>query len=214
MVELNRISETDIAAYFACNLSADRRDNIEQSLVADHDIMDEFFALYHITNAVDDRAAGSAPPELVRNAIALCPNNEELIDVVLGIAGNLIKVLNYGNGVDLSFSQPAFSVRSAAEAASSLIVIRKACGNVDAELYFENTGEGLCTISIFVPEFANYRTEHLRAELILDGKIIESEQLAAGICTFDKVEPGKYSVIFRKNRKFMGDIIVSITELS
>jgi hypothetical protein len=214
MVKSNRISETDIAAYFACNLPDDKREEIERFLAEDNDTMDEFLALYHISNAVDDRSAGSAPPQLVRDAIDLLPKNEGLIDVVLGIAGNLIKVLSYGNGVDLSFYQPGFSLRNAVEATSSLIVIRKACSDVDAELYLENTGKGLCVINVLVPGFTNERIDHLRAELILGGKIIASEQLAGGKCMFDKVEPGKYSVVFRKNRKLLGDIIISITELS
>ena len=212
-MKTNLITETDIAAYLEGGLAADRRKEIEQLLALDLDFFDEVFALYHISQADSGRAEEGVPSWLIRDVIALGRTNESFFDLALGLAGDMIRVLSHGSGIDLSFPEAVLPLRAGGRVTSRMVVIKKSCEDLDAELHVEKTGAGFCTIRVVVPEFRDVLTCQLRAEIILDGKVLASEGLSGGCGVFDTVSPGKYHITLRKDRRILGDFTISISEL-
>ncbi|TAN38348.1 MAG: hypothetical protein EPN25_13915 [Nitrospirae bacterium] len=213
-MKAERAKETDIAAFFEGRLSGERRQEIEAFLAKDPCLIDELLALYRTGHSSAGPEAGPVPEGLLRHVISLSPSDKGLFDVVLGLIGNTIRVLISDSGTDISRPQVSYALRSNGSQEPEVVVIRKSFDEFDLELDVQRSRGGLCTIIVDVPAARNVRSDHLRAELLSEGRIIASEHLAGGRSVFEELGPGRYSVIIRKNGKVFGSITLKIKEMS
>jgi len=211
-VKTDSIRETDIAAWIEGRLGEARRQEVEKLLAADPGLFDEFVALQRLLQMPVDASGLTAPGELVNEARSTYPGSGGLVDVVLGIVDNALRVLSHGAGVRLSFPELSCAIRAAVMVPAGLVVIRKSFDEVDVELDVERTGEGSCTIRVLMPSDPAVPYDHMRAELISEGRVIASELLPGGKGTFESIGPGRYRVVFRKSQRNIGDITIKFTE--
>jgi len=211
-VNFTRCKETQIAAYLEGRLSEEEKNKVEEALAEDDKALEELLALHRISRAAPEGELEHAPSRIIERAVGLASAQKSIYDVVLEYSRRMLHVLDPGAMGTVSLMPVPESLRAEEAVAAPTIVVRKNLPAGKAALYIESAGAGLCTITVSLPEQDRAMSGRLRAEVEHGGRVLASEYLEEGRAVFEKLEPGRYKIVLRRNRANMGDFSVRIIE--
>ena len=205
------LSEYQMGAYMEGNLSPDMKEAAENHFASCSQCWSEFLAMNRVILKESDGTEREVPGHLVKSAVALFPEKSGLFDVVLKLLRDTVDVVQCAHDVTLFTPLPVSGLRSGKLVRPEMVVLKKAFKNMDVQLDVEKVSETLCNIRIAVDTGKQKDLlKCLRAELIAEGRVLDSEPLEAGEMVLEDIGTGRYTIKIMRKGKMVGQISLKL----
>ncbi|MBI5664007.1 MAG: hypothetical protein HZC49_02785 [Nitrospirae bacterium] len=204
------LSEAEIGAYLEGRLSSDGKESFEGHLVECKICRREFAAITRVIVRKDDFAE-EAPAHLIKNAINLFPEKNSVVDVIVNLIKDSIKVLYCSQDINIFTPTPVPALRGEKGPRPEMVILKKSFEDIDVELDIEKAAGSLCNIRVAVDDIRKKTLMNtVRVELLSEERELASDLLEDGEAVLEDVGLGSYTIKIHKKGKILGEIALKI----
>ncbi len=203
--------EAMIGAYMEGKLSAEEKAGIDRYCALSQELKEELGVIDSLLKDTD-RPESDAPPEyVIHEAIGFYPKSDGLIDAVVRLAKNAVKIITHLEDVSIIVPTAAQALRAAEAISPTMVILRKSFEKIDAECYIEKVSGGLCTMKVVISDKgAGTYHVNIRVEVRARGRVLVSGLLERGELLLEDIVPGRYTIDIRANGQTLGQIALKI----
>ena len=204
------LSESELGAYIEGRLLPDKKESIDNHLVECNNCWEDFVsvnrAVIQQLPVIDD-----VPEHLIRKVVERYPEKHSLFDIVIGFAGDVLKIDHFSAGFNMLSSLPAAAVRGSRNVPPGMVILKKSFEDMNVELDIEKVGANLCNIKVMIDDVkSEVLMNTLRVELVTGERELVSNLIEDGETILEDIASGKYTIKIHKNGKTLGEIALKI----
>ena len=203
------ISEIELAAFLDERLDPAGQARFAQVLERNAELQES--AALTRTVLLDNEEHGTAPRHRELKAAALCPKNNDLLDLVISLAQGVISVVRSAPGITLVEPMHYAVVRKQQRERSSFLKMTRNFDQARVDVHIEHAGQ---RASAFIVQAREAQQDtplmHGRVDLLAGQRQLASNPFENGTALFEDILPGYYDLVIRKHDSIVGKMTILI----
>lgn len=204
-------NDIELGSFLENKLSPEEEDAFVLRISKCKDCWDEFISITGIIAQKGTSEFGNVPDHLTEKAMAMFPAKQRIFDIVISMVKDSIELIS--SAADFETYTPAYaaSLRGEKVEQSEMIVLKKSFDDIDVKLDIEKVAEDQCNIRVVVDDtYTKKLMNTLRADLISQGRELESNLFEDGKILLENLGKGQYIIKIHRKEKLFGEIVIKI----